>query len=88
MHNRQILLLFLRQRHVSTIVRLQQEGEGGGEVNVNRGTLSLVPSGILSRWLELKFYGGYDRNHWRVNRVKLVLYDVTIATFYKASWGS
>lgn len=52
-----------------------------------KGHLSLVPSRIFSRRLKLKFYGGYDRNHWRVNRVKLVLYDVTIATFYKASWG-
>lgn len=51
------------------------------------GNLLLVPSRIFSRLLKLKFYGGYDRNHWRVNRVELVLYDVTIATFYKASWG-
>lgn len=23
----------------------------------------------LSRWLKLKFYEGYDRNHWQVNRI-------------------
>lgn len=69
-----------KKKHVQTNVRLYDE-------ECEKGHLSLVPSRIFSRRLKLKFYGGYDRNHWRVNRVKLVLYDVTIATFYKASWG-
>lgn len=69
-----------KKRNVQTNVRLYDE-------ECEKGHLSLVPSRIFNRRLKLKFYGGYDRNHWRVNRVKLVLYDVTIATFYKASWG-
>lgn len=74
-------ILFLSTKKKNTNVRLDDE-------ECEKGHLSLVPNRVFfSRRLKLKFYGGYDRNHWRVNRVKLVLYDVTIATFYKASWG-
>lgn len=78
--NRQDLLPFYKKKETRVDERSFDE-------ECEKGHLSLVPSRIFSRRLKLKFYGGYDRNHWRVNRVKLVLYDVTIATFYKASWG-